>query len=90
MELVALRAVGENMAKVRGFTLIELLVTLAVAIIIMTIAVPSFHHMMAVSHVASDHNVVLSGLNYARSHQKTQRCDVYSESTRTLDISSVG
>ena len=76
MELVALKDVGNVMSEARGFTLIELLVTIAVAIILATIAVPSFQSMMASSRVASDYNQVLSGLNYARSEAVKQRKDV--------------
>ncbi|WP_217646250.1 pilus assembly FimT family protein [Halomonas korlensis] len=61
------------MVKVRGFTLIELLITLALAAIIMTIAVPSFQRMMAVTRVASDYNEILFGLNYTRSEAIKKR-----------------
>lgn len=60
----------------RGFTLIELLVTLAVAIIIMTIAVPSFNGLMTNSRLASDYNEILSGLNLARSEAIKRRENV--------------
>ncbi|WP_299235693.1 GspH/FimT family pseudopilin [uncultured Halomonas sp.] len=60
----------------RGFTLIELIVTIAVAIILTTVAVPGFQRMMAVSHVASDYNEVLSGINYARSEAIKKRKNV--------------
>ncbi|HSP30702.1 MAG TPA: GspH/FimT family pseudopilin [Halomonas sp.] len=56
-----------------GFTLIELLVTLAVAIIIMTIAVPSFQGLMTTSRLAGDYNEILSGLNLARSEAIKRR-----------------
>ncbi len=67
-----------------GFTLIELLVTLAVAVIIMTIAVPSFLGMMTSNRSASDYNEVLAGLNYARSEAIKCRSEV------TFDISNSG
>lgn len=60
----------------RGFTLIELLVTLVVAIIIMTIAVPSFQGLVTSNRSASDYNEVLAGLNYARSEAIKCRSEV--------------
>ncbi|WP_390882425.1 GspH/FimT family pseudopilin [Halomonas saccharevitans] len=59
-----------------GFTLIELIVTIAVTIILVTVAVPGFQRMMAVSRVASDYNEVLSGVRYARSEAIKKRENV--------------
>ena len=67
----------------RGFTLIELLVTLAVAIIIMTIAVPSFQGLMTNSRLASDYNEILSGINLARSEAIKRRENVSFKMTDT-------
>lgn len=69
--------------KARGFTLIELLVTLAVAVILATVAVPGFQRMMAVSRMAADYNEVLSGLNYARSEAIKRREEVTFDVTAT-------
>jgi type IV fimbrial biogenesis protein FimT len=49
-----------------GFTLVELMVTLAVAAIMLTIAVPSFKHMMASSRLTTTANSLVGALNLAR------------------------
>src|SRR5690554_6508913 len=73
---VGLMGAGRTMMKARGFTLIELMITLAVAVILATVAVPGFQRMMAVNRVAADYNEVLSGLNYARSEAIKRRSNV--------------
>ncbi len=66
-------AAGE---KGRGFTLIELLVTMAVLVIMATIAIPNFQGMVERNKVAADYNEVLATLNYARSESVKRREDV--------------
>ncbi|MDI5890439.1 GspH/FimT family pseudopilin [Halomonas rhizosphaerae] len=78
--LLITKALGELMeptagksAKNGGFTLIELLVTIAVAIILATIAVPNFQSMIVRNRLVADHNEVLTGLSYARSEAVKRR-----------------
>jgi len=74
MSVVILMSVGER--KVSGFTLIELLVTLAVMVILATVAVPGFQSMMASNRLASDFNEIFTGLNFARSEAIKRRENV--------------
>lgn len=65
-----------NPLRLRGFTLIELLVTLAVAIILATVAVPSFQSTISSNKLVADHNKILSGLNFARGEAVKRRMPV--------------
>ena len=71
-------------SKRAGFTLIELLVTIAVIVIMATIAVPGFQGIMVRSQWASDYNEILTGLNFSRSEAVKRRENV------TLKITSGG
>lgn len=51
----------------RGFTLVELMVTIAVAIILVSLATPSFVRMLAVDRMATQTNELVAGLNAAKS-----------------------
>lgn len=59
-----------------GFTLIELLVTIAVLVILITIAIPNFQSMVARNRLSADFNQILTGLHYARSEAAKRREDV--------------
>lgn len=53
--------------KHRGFTLIELMITLAIAVILLTVAVPSFRDVIRNNRTATNANNLVSALNLARS-----------------------
>ncbi|MEQ6918770.1 GspH/FimT family pseudopilin [Halomonas aquatica] len=69
------------MMKNRGFTLIELLVTIAVIVIMVTIAIPNFSSFVASGRLAAEYNNVLTGLHYARSEAVKRRKVVAAEIT---------
>jgi type IV fimbrial biogenesis protein FimT len=50
-----------------GFTLVELMIALAVAIVLITLAVPSFRELMMSNNVTQTSNGLLTDLNLARS-----------------------
>jgi type IV fimbrial biogenesis protein FimT len=53
-------------ARARGFSLLELLITMSVAVILLTIAVPSFQYVMNANRMASEVNGLLGDLQFAR------------------------
>lgn len=67
---------GSGHLKLRGFTLIELLVTMAVLVIIATIAIPNFQAFIASNRQASEYNKILSGFHYARSEAVKSRAEI--------------
>lgn len=50
-----------------GFTIIELMMTVMIAAIVLTLGVPSFMESIRSNRLASQTNILLSSLNYARS-----------------------
>ncbi|WP_108446959.1 GspH/FimT family pseudopilin [Halomonas denitrificans] len=63
----------------RGFTLIELLVTIAVIVIMATIAIPNFSSLIERNRLAAEYNNVLTGLHFARSEAVKRRGVVIAE-----------
>lgn len=61
----------------RGFTLLELLVTLAVAVVLLTIAVPSYRSMITRNSLAANVNDLVGALNYARTEAAGRGTTVY-------------
>lgn len=62
--------------KPSGFTLIELLITMAVIVIVATIAVPSFQNMINNNRLSTDFNQVLTAVSYAKSEAAKRRTNV--------------
>lgn len=75
--------VGRPPKKLSGFTLIELLVTIAVALILATVAVPGFQSLVTTNRQAADFNEILTGLTYARSEAVKRRQEVSAVITDT-------
>jgi len=75
-----------------GFTLIELLVTLAIAVILMTIAVPSFQDFFRNSRMASIGDELLGSLMLARSEamRRGQNVVVCTSTTGTSCTNNAG
>jgi len=64
------------MLKIRGFTLIELIVTMTVALILISIAFPSFRTLTKNSRMAAQVNDLIADLSYARSEAIKRRSNV--------------
>lgn len=58
---------GRVLNKVSGFTLIELVVTIAIVVILMAIADPSYKYITNSNRIASEVNGLLGDLQFARS-----------------------
>jgi type IV fimbrial biogenesis protein FimT len=57
---------GVNFPRAAGFTLVEMLMTMAIAIIVLTIGVPSFRYVTNSNRIASELNGLLGDLQFAR------------------------
>jgi len=56
-----------SLDKKRGFTLLEVLITMSIAIILATMAVPTFNGVLQRSRLTANVNLVVGALNLARS-----------------------
>ncbi len=57
---------SDAMKNQTGFTLIELMITLAIAVILMTVAVPSFNDTVTNNRITTQTNDLVAALNLAR------------------------
>lgn len=62
----SMRVVSNRGRLASGFTLIELMITLAVAVILLMIAVPSFNNLIASNRITTVANDVVDAINTAR------------------------
>ncbi|NOQ77117.1 MAG: prepilin-type N-terminal cleavage/methylation domain-containing protein [Methylococcaceae bacterium] len=65
-----------HLKNTRGFTLLELMITLSIAIVLTTIAIPSFMSLIRDSRMTANANDLLTTLNYARSEAITRNVQV--------------
>lgn len=69
----------------KGFTLIELMITLALLVILLGVAVPSFTQMLRDNRAASDLNVFVSMFNFARGEAASRGQSMRVEGPLALD-----
>jgi len=68
--------VVKHMNKETGFTVIELMVTLAVAVVLVTMAVPAFNTFMQNNRITAQANDLLTALNASRDEALKRRATV--------------
>ncbi len=73
----------------RGFTLLELMVTVAVAIILLSIAVPSFTDIMRANKLSNDVNTIVQALHKARNDARTHGGSALCASTDRASCSAL-
>lgn len=66
---------GEGIRFVRGFTLLELMVTIALLVILVSVAAPNFQTFMARNQLTAAANELMMSLQFARSEAIRQRRD---------------
>ena len=72
-------------SRTRGFTVVELMITIAVAVILLGIAVPSFRELIANQRIKSASFDLFSALNYARSEAIKRNTNVTLSATTGTD-----
>ncbi len=78
-------AIPQNRLRISGITLIELMVALAIAGVMMMFAVPAFNDFTAQRQMSSAVNLVVSGINYARSEAARQGQNVTLQAVDAAD-----
>lgn len=66
--------------KIQGFTLLELMITVAIAIILTTIGIPSFMELIRDSRMTANTNDFFTALSYARSEAAARNEEVIIQS----------
>lgn len=72
-----------------GFTLVELMVTIAVAVILLATAVPSFNNVMRVNKLSNDVNTIVQALHKARNDARTHGGSALCASANQTSCSSL-
>ncbi len=68
--------VGRHIKKEAGFTVIELMVTVAVAVVLLTMAVPAFHTFVQNNRITAQTNDLVTAINLSRDEALKRRATV--------------